>query len=279
MHLGAVLNIPDLQKLGLTAGPAEDIAELPEAERSGLGLSFEQAGIIPAQTGGYCNLVSTDEAHRRKCVARLRETLAAAEQAGVRTVICGGGHRDPDCPEAVFSPHPDNWTQPARELLAQSCAEVLDGFSSKVTKLTIETWVMTPLDSPRAARDLVDAVKHPNLGILFDPVNMMNLDRHFRTGEFVAECIDTFGDAITHVHAKDTRILADRFTYHMAEVPIGSGRMDYARLLREMTRLPEDVSLIIEHLDTFDAYAAAAAKLREIAAAEGIDFAGKGRAA
>ncbi len=272
MHLGATIPLEDLVDLGLTAGHLSNIGAMSDEELAAEGRRYSEAGIIAVQTGGYCNLISTDENHRRDCIANLRSLLTRAERAGCRWVVVGGGHRDPAKPTDIFSAHPDNWTAEARALLAESCAAVLDGWSSATTGLVVETWVMTPLDSPAAARQLADTVNHRNFGILFDPVNMMNLDRHFRSGAFIGTCFDTFGDQIRLVHLKDTLIKAESFTYHMAEVPIGDGNLDIGQLLREADGLDEGIPLVIEHLAGFDAYAQAVSRMREIAAKNSLSF-------
>lgn len=272
MQLGATVSLEDAIGLGVTAAGIAAETPLSDAELVELGRSYTRAGITPVQTNGYCNLVATDEAIRRENVAATRELLRKADLAGSRAVVLGGGHRDPAVPRDVFSAHPDNWKPEAIELLAQSCREIVDGLDLKTTRLSVETWVMTPLDSPKSVRRFLDLVRHKSVGILFDPVNMMNLDRHFRTGEFIAECFDTFGDDIVHVHAKDTRLLAAEFTYKMAEAPIGTGQLDYAELLRQMSRRAEDLPLVVEHLGKREDYADAIAYIRRVAGAEGLTF-------
>ena len=272
MQLGATVSLDDAIALGVTAAGIAAEKPLSDAELVELGRSYTKAGITPVQTNGYCNLVATDEAIRRENVAATRELLRKADLAGSRAVVLGGGHRDPAVPRDVFSAHPDNWKPEAVELLAQSCREIVDGLNLKTTRLSVETWVMTPLDSPKSVRRFLDLVGHKSVGILFDPVNMMNLDRHFRTGEFIAECFDVFGDDIVHVHAKDTKLLAAEFTYKMAEAPIGTGQLDYAELLRQMSRKAQDLPLVVEHLGRREDYADAIAYIRRIAKAEGLSF-------
>ena len=272
MQLGATVSLDDAIALGVTAAPIGAEQPMSDSELAELGRPYAKAGVTPVQTNGYCNLIAPDEAIRRENVAATRELLRRADLAGSRAVVVGGGHRDPAVPRDVFSAHPDNWKPEAVELLAQSCREIVDGLDLKTTRLSVETWVMTPLDSPGSVRRFLDLVDNKSVGILFDPVNMMNLDRHFRTGEFIAECFDTFGDDIVHVHAKDTRLLAAAFTYHMAEAPIGTGQLDYAELLRQMSRKAQDLPLVVEHLGKREDYAAAIAHIRGVAKAESLTF-------
>lgn len=172
MQLGATISLDDAIALGVSAAPIPADKPLSDAELLALRQKYAAAGITPVQTNGYCNLVATDEAVRLENIAATRELLRKADLAGSRAVVVGGGHRDAKVPRDVFSAHPDNWKPETVELLAKSCRAILDGLDLKTVKLTIETWVMTPLDSPAAVKRLVELVDHPNFGILFDPVNI-----------------------------------------------------------------------------------------------------------
>ena len=137
--------------------------------------------------------------------------LLAAENVDSSFVNVGGGHREPTCPSNVFSAHPANWKDEALEVLAVSCIQVLGQIPIRQTRLVLETRMMTPLDSPQKVRQLYDQVNHPQFGFLFDSVNLMNLNRYFRTGEFIRECVDILGDDIALVHLKDTILKPDTF--------------------------------------------------------------------
>ena len=55
-------------------------------------------------------------------------------------------------------------------------------------------------------------------------------------------------------------------------MPIGTGRLDYNELMRQMAKGAPDLPLVVEHLGKPEEYAAAIAHLRGIAAAEGLEF-------
>ena len=56
------------------------------------------------------------------------------------------------------------------------------------------------------------------------------------------------GEKIRLVHAKDTLLKPEPFTYHMSEAAPGEGVLDFRTLLELMQRLPADTPLLIEHL-------------------------------
>lgn len=51
--------------------------------------------------------------------------------------------------------------------------------------------------------------------------------------------------------------MSQRLTVHLEEVRPGLGVLDYATYLRELDRLPGEVPLMIEHLQTEEDYRAA----------------------
>lgn len=234
---------------------------------------FKKANVLPVQSSAYYNLASTDHTVRANAIKNVRKVLVDSEKIGCRFVVVGGGHRNPDCPASVFSAHPANWEDDAIDVLADSCIKVLEQLPLSQTKLVLETWTMTPLNSPEKARQLYDKVNHPRFGILLDIVNLMNLDRYFKTGEFIQECVNVLGDAIDLVHLKDTILNAEQFTYHMAEAPVGEGNMDYSAVLSALNSLgKKDLILMIEHLDTIEQYVECAQFVRRTAKKVGIEL-------
>jgi len=270
MRLGATVAFDDAVRLGFTAAPMAIEDHFDDRRLDSLRLQYSHAGILGAQLSSYCNLTSTDEHIRQENIRLVKQRLKLASKAGCRSVVVGGGHRNPLCPRDVFSAHPDNWTPLALDILADSCAQILADMEPGQTKLIIETWVMTPVNSPENVRKLVDKVNHPNFGILFDPVNLMNLDRYFKNGDFIRECVDVFGDSIAVVHLKDTLLIPERFTYHLSEAQAGKGNLDYKTLLGLCRHLDPDLPLLIEHLKTLKEYEQSGAFIRQVAEELGL---------
>jgi len=244
--LGATVSVDDAKRMSIKAAEMKLPQEVIDEDLLHLRGRFQECGIINAQMGVYCNLVSTDEEVRQENIQHVRKAMQIAHMAGCKNVVVGGGHRNPSCPRETASAHPDNWTEEALDVLADSCMRILDGYEWSNVSLVIETWVMTPVNSETRALQLVRKVNHPQMGILFDPVNCMNLDRYFQNGDFIRRFVDTVGEAIFLVHIKDTLLLARPITYHMSEVPIGSGNLDYRALIQAIHALP--IPALLEHM-------------------------------
>lgn len=237
-----------LQRLGLSGTAVEIDPRWTAAQAREVVAAFEQAGLVPVQSSCYRNLVATDESVRASGIRDVIQVLELAGAVGIPSVVCGGGHRDPSCPSAVFSVHPETWSETALDILVESCQEVVSRVSSTAAVLCLEPWVITTLDSPERLARVVQRVDHPKLAVELDPVNLMTIERYANTGRFLTRCFDLLGDWIRLIHAKDTLLKPTPFTYHMSEAVPGEGALDYATLLRLMERLPADTPLLIEHL-------------------------------
>ncbi len=246
---------------------------MTDIDIEGIQKRFKKANVLPVQSSAYYNLASTNDLIRADAIKNVRKVLMNAEKIGCKFVVVGGGHRNPACPANVFSAHPANWEDEAIDVLADSCIKVLEKIPLSKTKIVLETWTMTPLNSPQKARRLFDKINHPQFGILLDIVNLMNLDRYFKTGEFIWECVNVLGDAIDLVHLKDTILNPELFTYHMSEAPVGKGNLDYPEVLSALNSLnKKDLILMIEHLDTIEQYIECTQFVYQIAKKMGIEI-------
>lgn len=84
--------------------------------------------------------------------------------------------------------------------------------------------------NPRRARRVLDEIDSPNLQIIFDPVNLLDISNYQQREEIFRETIDLLGQDIAMVHLKDFRIEDGK----MVSVGCGLGEMDYATVLRFM---------------------------------------------
>ena len=96
-------------------------------------------------------------------------------------------------------------------------------------------------------------------------------DKAYRTGDLIRSCFSLLGPRIRSCHAKDV-VLREGLTVHLDECAPGTGLLDYGTYLAELARLDRDTPLIMEHLPR-EAYPAAAAHIRSVAASRGVALA------
>ena len=73
-------------------------------------------------------------------------------------------------------------------------------------------------------------------------------------------------------HAKDLAFIPE-MNVHFKEVVPGTGQVDYATYLREISKLAVDAPLMLEHLQTPEEYDAGRAYIQSVGARIGVAFA------
>lgn len=281
IRLCALLPAPDpeatlrmAERLGVWGTGLQLAPEATEAGAAAAGRRFRDAGLHLVQLADDRNVSTPVEEVRRGAAEHLRRSLALASAAGALAVCTGAGHCDPARPEQPFAAHPANMGAEALDRLALTCREALQGQGGGA-RLLVEPGVLGPLHSLLRASEAVRRVADSRFGILFDPVNLMNLDTYFDNGSFLRRCVQQLGPAIGLVHAKDALLHPERFTFQLAEEPVGQGALDYPALLQALAALPGDVPLCVEHVGSEEAAAAALGHLRAVAQRAGLPLGGR----
>jgi L-ribulose-5-phosphate 3-epimerase UlaE len=82
----------------------------------------------------------------------------------------------------------------------------------------------------KRTRMVLDAIGSPNLQVLFDPVNLLDLDNVDHREEVFEEALELLGPDIAMVHFKD--FIRVNEGYGLKSVGAGTGEMDYMPILR-----------------------------------------------
>lgn len=222
--------------------------------------------ILIAEVGAWSNPISPDPQTRRQAVAHCIRQLELAERIGAACCVNIAGSRG----EQWDGPHPDNFSPRTFDLIVKTVGEIIDAVQPVRTVYALEMMPWALPDSAETYLSLLQAIDRPGFGVHFDPVNIVSSPRvYYRNGEMIRDFFARLGPWIRNAHAKDT-LLRGGLTVHLDEVVPGEGALDYAAFLTGLDRLHPDTALIIEHLPTNEAYARAAAYIREVAARVGI---------
>ena len=110
--------------------------------------------------------------------------------------------------------------------LAHPDADALHGVT-----IAIEPVVKHIVYDARRARTVLDEIGSPNLQILLDPVNLLNMENVDRREEVFAEAIELLGKDVAMIHFKD--FLRQDAGGQLAATGAGQGGMgDYRTILR-----------------------------------------------
>jgi sugar phosphate isomerase/epimerase len=106
-----------------------------------------------------------------------------------------------------------------------------------------------------------------------DVCNAVNSpERFYNNGDLIDELFHKLGPWIASCHAKDLAWIPE-YNVHFLEVAPGRGVMDYRRYLLDLSRLPVDAPLMLEHLKSAQEYDQGRAYIQRIAAQAGVSFA------
>lgn len=226
--------------------------------------------VVIAEIGAWgANPLHPDAAERARGVRTVMTRLEQAEKVGARCCVNIAGSnvlRENNGPVA------DHLTADVFELIVDSVRAIIDAVRPVNTYYCLETmpW-MFPHSADSYAR-LVQAVDRERFGVHMDPVNIITSpERYYDTGAVIREFCAMLGPRIRSCHAKDI-VLRDSLTVHLDETCPGRGNLAYGTYLREISRLDADMPLMIEHLQSADEYAEAAAYIRCVADDEGIEL-------
>jgi sugar phosphate isomerase/epimerase len=106
-----------------------------------------------------------------------------------------------------------------------------------------------------------------------DVCNVVNSPvRFYNNTALIHECFQKLGKWIVSCHAKDLAWIPE-LNVHFQEVVPGRGKIDYGAYLTELSKLPVDAPLMLEHLKTAEEYDEGRAYIQRIAREAGVTFA------
>jgi len=244
---------------------ADDTARVGEIEKA-----FAAENVVIADVGAWVNMLDPDTEKRAKNLRYVAERLALAECVGARCCPDIAGSYNPT---VWYGPNPKNLSQEFFDATVENCRRVIDEVKPKRTKFTIEMMGWSLPDGPDAYLKLLRAVDRSGFAVHMDVCNGINSPAKFyRSGEFISECFRKLGPWIASCHAKDLQWIPE-MNVHFVEVVPGRGEVDYRAYLSELSRLPVDAPLMLEHLKTAEEYDEGKRYIRKVGVELGLAFA------
>jgi sugar phosphate isomerase/epimerase len=244
---------------------ADDTARVSEIEKA-----FAAENVVIAEVGAWVNMLDPDTEKRAKNLHYVAERLALAEAVGARCCPDIAGSYNPT---VWYGPNPRNLSPEFFDATVEHCRHVIDEVKPKRTKFTIEMMGWSLPDGPDAYFKLLRAVDRSGFAVHMDVCNGINSPaRFYRSGEFISECFRKLGPWIVSCHAKDLQWIPE-MNVHFVEVVPGRGEVDYRAYLSELSRLPVDAPLMLEHLKTAEEYEEGKRYIRKVGGELGLPFA------
>lgn len=232
--------------------------------------AFAAENVVIAEVGAWVNLLDPDADKRAKNRQYVVDHLAVAEAVGARCCVDIAGSYNPT---VWYGPNPMNLSQQFFDATVDNCRYIIDQVKPSRTRFSIEMMGWNLPDGPDSYLRLIQAVNRKAFAVHMDVCNGINCpQRFYENTAFIRECFSKLGRWIVSCHAKDLDWIPE-MNVHFVEVAPGKGKVDYATYLREISKLPVDAPLMLEHLRTAEEYSGAADYIRKVAAETGITFA------
>ncbi len=255
--LGASWQLPDVERL------------TPELARA-IARRMDDAGVALAQLlpPQYPSLVDPDPARRTAGLECLNRCGELARTLGADSLYVRPGSLNPRGP---WLPHPGNHRPEVRSRLAESLTAAARRAADQGVVLALEGHVLSPVDSPEVARELLQQVDSPALRFNLDLVNFLgSVDDAYAPHAMQTRLLARVGGWIRAVHLKDV-VVEEELVLHVAETVPGRGNLDLPGFLRACNATCPGAWVILEHLGLEDMPSALAA-VRAAAGAAGIEL-------
>jgi sugar phosphate isomerase/epimerase len=212
-----------------------DVTRLDDQQAGRIRDLVRKRGVAISALGYYPNPLDPNPEHRRVVVDHLKKVITAAPRLDVRLVNTFIG-RDP------AQSLEGNWP-----MFQQVWPDLVQYAETEGVQIGIENCPMLFSQdewpggknlavSPAIWEAIFQEIPSPHLGLNFDPSHLV-----WQHIDYV-RCVRDFGRRIVHVHAKDTRIDADRLYslgilglgWHTPKLP-GLGDVDWGKLFSALT--------------------------------------------
>ncbi len=203
-------------------------------------LRKDLGGLDVAVLGCYLNLAEKDEALYPGIVAKYIAHLRFQRWLGAGMIGTETGHLSPEMLERNDPAELDA----VADFYIERLRPVVKSAEKLGAVLAVEPVWNHSIRNARCARRMLDRIASPNLGIIFDPVNLVDVRHTDQGDDRVQEAIDLLGDDVLMVHLKDWTL--DSQGKNIA-VAAGTGHMNYAPVIRFIKDRKPGIQMTLEN--------------------------------
>ena len=258
------------QELGYRAAYAPSDLSVNDSDRiAATAKEFASRDITIAEVGAWKNMLDPNPETRRQNIGYVTERLALAEALGARNCVDIAGSFNPT---VWFGQDPKNLSQAFFDATVENCRKVIDAVNPKRARFTIEMMPWSLPSTPDEYLTLIKAVDRKAFGVHLDVCNTMSSpSRLYNNGAVIRECFAKLGQWIISCHAKDLQ-WGPGYQVNIQEVIPGTGLIDYKTYLHELSQLPVDAPLMLEHLHNEEEYTEGRQYIQGVARSLGLSF-------
>lgn len=216
--------------------------------------AYEQAakikGLQVAEVGIWRNALAADEKERNAAMDYSIGQLKLADRLHARCCVNVAGAAGPVWDGA----YKENFSQDMWDRTVRMIQEILDEAKPKHTYFTLESMPWMIPGSPEEYLRLLEAVNRDRFAVHLDIINMITTpERYFFPERFLEQTFSLLGPHIRSCHVKDI-LLLPAYTFQLRECACGEGTFPLEYYAELADRADPEMPMIIEHLDTDEAY-------------------------
>jgi len=232
--------------------------------------AFAAESVVIAEVGAWKNMLDPDAAARKANLDYVIERLTLAEAVQSRCCVDIAGSYNP---KYWYGMNARNLSNEFFDATVENCRRVIDAVKPTRTRFTIEMMPWSLPDGPDSYLRLIRSVDRAAFAVHLDVCNVINSpERFYNNKAVIDECFRKLAPWIVSCHAKDLAWIPE-YNVHFAEVVPGRGEIDYSAYLTDLSRLPTDAPLMLEHLKTAEEYDEAREYVRRVGQRAGVTFA------
>jgi sugar phosphate isomerase/epimerase len=211
--------VADAGALCVQLAPAKAIVDSPAPEdiepawASSVAQAFADRGISVAVLGSYVDVCGPDESSRTLAWARLSRCIELS--SSFRTAVVG-----------TETPLSGGSRKAAVGLLLAALERLLPEAERAGVLLCIEPVWGHAIDSPSSMAEIIRLAGSKALGVILDPVNLVDPLADSCPESAALKALDLFGDSVAAVHVKDYALRGNA----KESAPPGTGLMDWERV-------------------------------------------------
>lgn len=184
---------------------------------------FAKNELDIAVLGCYLNLANPNTEQLKEIVEKYKAHIRFASHLG-----CGVVGTETGALNEAYKYEPRSHTEEALEIFINNLRPVVEYAEKMGVIFAIEPVFKHIVCNPVRARRVLDEINSPNLQIILDPVNLLDISNYQNQVQIVEEAIELLGKDVAVVHIKDYVVKDDK----LESVAAGMGKMNYDAIMK-----------------------------------------------
>ncbi|MGF7048300.1 sugar phosphate isomerase/epimerase [Paenibacillus sp. DS2015] len=203
-----------------------------------VGEQFSRQGVKIAVLGCYINPVNPDAEERRIELNRFKEHIRYARDFGCSMVATETGSW-----ATYKQTHPEDFEEKGWQVLRESVEELVEEGEKWGVNVAIEPVAVHTLHTTEHMQRLFQEVPSSNLGMLFDPCNLLKVHHIDDQETFLRQVFDTLYPHMIMIHAKDLVFNEDGSKQDMVA---GEGLLNYPIFIELLKKYKPHIQISLE---------------------------------